>query len=77
MSPGKVQAAWRIAVGTAVDRATAVALLEDGTLEVTTNDPAWRREVKRSQPLILSRLQDLIGSAAVKKIRVVARPVRK
>jgi predicted nucleic acid-binding Zn ribbon protein len=74
MSPGKIQAAWRLAVGTAIDRATRVALLEDGTLEVATAELAWRREVKRSQGLILTRLVDLLGSGTVKKIKIVARP---
>lgn len=73
MSPGKAQAAWRLAVGTAIDRATAVALREDGTLEVAATELAWRREVRRSQGLILSRLQGLVGPEAVRKIKVVAR----
>ena len=74
MSPGKIQAAWRLAVGTAIDRATSVALLEDGTLEVASAELAWRREVKRSQGLILARLHDLLGPASIKKVKVVARP---
>jgi hypothetical protein len=74
MSPGKMQAAWRLAVGMAIDRATRVALLEDATLEVAAAELMWRREVRRSQGLILSRLQELLGSAAVRKIKVVARP---
>lgn len=72
MSPGKVGAAWRLAVGTAIDRATAVALREDGTLEVAAVELAWRREVRRSQDLILSRLRDLLGPDPVRKIKVVA-----
>jgi predicted nucleic acid-binding Zn ribbon protein len=73
MSPGKIQAAWRLAVGSAIDRATSVALREDGTLEVAATELAWRREVRRSQGLILSRLQDLVGPDPVRKIKVVAR----
>jgi predicted nucleic acid-binding Zn ribbon protein len=73
MSPGKLQAAWRLAVGTAIDRATSVALREDGTLEVAATELAWRREVRRSQGLILSRLRDMVGPDPVKKIKVVAR----
>jgi len=73
MSPGKIQAAWRLAVGTAIDRATVVALREDGTLEVAATELAWRREVRRSQGLILSRLHDLLGQDPVRKIKVVAR----
>jgi predicted nucleic acid-binding Zn ribbon protein len=74
MSPGKIQAAWRLAVGTAIDRATRVVLLEDGTLEVTAAELAWRRELKRSQGLILSRLHDLLGPTPVRKIKILARP---
>ena len=73
MSPGKIQAAWRLAVGTAIDRATSVALRGDGTLEVAATELAWRREVRRSQGLILSRLQGLVGPDPVRKIKVVAR----
>jgi predicted nucleic acid-binding Zn ribbon protein len=74
MSPGKIQAAWRLVVGPAIDRATHVVLLEDGTLEVSVAEVAWRREVKRSQGLILSRLRDLVGPEPVKKIKIVSRP---
>ena len=73
MSPGKIQAAWRLAVGTAIDRTTVVALREDGTLEVAATELAWRRELRRSQELILSRLHDLLGPDPVRKIKVVAR----
>lgn len=73
MSPGKIRAAWRLAVGTAIDRATLVALRDDGTLEVAATELAWRREVRRSQGLILSRLHDLLGPEPVRKVKVVAR----
>jgi hypothetical protein len=76
MSPGKLRLAWRIAVGPAMDRATSVALADDACVEVTAADVAWRREVKRSQGEILTRLRHLVGEAALKKIRVVARPTR-
>ncbi len=73
MSPGKVEAAWRLVVGPAIDRATSVALRADGTLEVAAAELAWRREVRRSQGLILSRLRELLGPETVRKIKVVAR----
>lgn len=73
MSEGKLQAAWRLAVGPAIDRATRVALREDGTLEVAAAELAWRREVRRSQPLILSKVQGLLGPEPVRKIKVVTR----
>jgi predicted nucleic acid-binding Zn ribbon protein len=74
MSPGKLRLAWRVAVGAAMDRATTVTLLDDGSVEVAADDVAWRREVKRSQAMILSRLQALVGRSTLTKLRVVARP---
>ncbi len=71
MSPGKLQAAWRLAVGPAIHRATRVGLRDDGTLEVASPELTWRREVKRSQELILSRLQGLLGPEPVRKVKVV------
>jgi predicted nucleic acid-binding Zn ribbon protein len=76
MSPGKLRLAWRVAVGAAIDRATTVNLLDNGTVEVTAEDLAWRREVKRSQAMILSRLQDLVGANAVTKLKIVMRPAK-
>jgi hypothetical protein len=74
MSPGKLRLAWRVAVGAAMDRATTVALADDGFAEVSTADAAWRREVKRSRAEILGRLQYLVGAGALKGIRVSSRP---
>jgi hypothetical protein len=74
MSPGKLRLAWRIVVGAAMDRATTVVLLEGGVVEVAAADLAWRREVRRSQAVILSRLRNLVGEDALKKLKVVARP---
>ena len=64
LSDGKVAFAWRAAVGAAFDRATAVKL-EAGTLIVETTSAQWAYELKRSQALILSRLQSLLGDDAV------------
>ncbi len=76
MSPGKVEAAWRLAVGPAIARATSVALAGDGTLAVSATAPAWRRELKRSQEVILSRLQDLLGADTVRRMKVEGRTGR-
>ena len=76
MSPGKLRLAWRVAVGAAMDRATSVALVDDACVEVTAVDAAWRREVKRSQTEILTRLRYLVGEDALKKLRVVTKPAR-
>jgi len=69
MSPGKFEFAWRQAVGPALERAAKATLLEDGTVEVSVDDPAWRREVKRSQTVILGRLRELLGKSTVVKLK--------
>ena len=69
LSGGKVDFAWRAAVGPAVDRATHVKL-EGGVLLVETASAVWSREVMRSSPVILRRLQELLGPEAVERIEV-------
>lgn len=71
MSPGKLQFAWGVAVGPAIERATTVRLTPNGILEVAATDPAWRRELRAAQGTILRKVQDLLGPAAVKRIRVL------
>jgi hypothetical protein len=70
LCPEKVDFSWRAAVGSAVDRVTRVRLDESGVLHVTATDPQWAREVKRSSPLILSRLATFLGKGTVKRIHV-------
>ena len=69
LSNGKVGFAWRAAVGPAVDRATRVRL-DARILLVEASTAQWSREVKRSSPLILKRLQDFLGADAVERIEV-------
>jgi len=69
LSDGKVNFAWSAAVGPALDRATAVKL-ERRVLIVETASAQWSREIMRSSPLILKRLQALLGAAVVEKIEV-------
>ncbi len=63
--------AWKTAVGPAIDRATAISLLDSGALEVRVTDQHWRRELKRSAPMILERLATMLGAGTVTKIEVV------
>jgi len=65
LSDGKVQFAWRAVVGSALQRATAVRL-EQGTLVVEAASREWAGEIRRSSPLILRRLQDLLGDAVTR-----------
>jgi predicted nucleic acid-binding Zn ribbon protein len=68
-SAGKVALAWRAAVGPAIERVTAVKL-EGGTLLVDAADAHWAREVARSTPIVLARLQDLLGREMVTNLQV-------
>jgi hypothetical protein len=66
LSPEKVAFAWRTAVGSAVSRVTRVrlgGLL--GLLEVIVDDDRFGDELARSTPLVLGRLQELLGADAV------------
>ena len=69
LSHGKVGFAWRTVVGPAMERATSVRL-EGTVLLVDTTSAQWSREVARSSPIILRRLQELLGADAVQRIEV-------
>jgi predicted nucleic acid-binding Zn ribbon protein len=69
ISNGKAGFAWRAVVGPAVGRATHVRL-EGRVLLVDTASAQWSREVKRSSPVILERLRELLGAQAVERIEV-------
>ena len=69
ISDGKVSFAWRVAVGTLVERVTSVRL-ESRTLLVHAADHNWAREIARSSPVILTRLQTLLGREVVTRIEV-------
>ena len=69
LSDGKVSFAWRAAVGPALERVTAVKL-EGRVLLVDTPSPQWSREIMRSSPMILQRLQTFLGAGIVEKIEV-------
>ena len=69
LSDGKVAFAWKVAVGPAMERATAIKL--DGTLLIVdVVNAQWAREIKRSRGVILSRLGTLLGNDTVTDIRV-------
>lgn len=71
MSPGKVDFAWKTAVGPGLDRVTSVRL-EGATLIVEAKTPQWTREVSRSSHVILTRMQQLLGPDVVREIAVRA-----
>ena len=69
LSDGKVTFAWNAAVGPALERVTAVKL-EGRVLLVDTAGALWSREIVRSSPVILERLQAFLGAGTVEKIEV-------
>jgi predicted nucleic acid-binding Zn ribbon protein len=73
MSQGKLDFAWKTAVGPAIGRATTVRLQAHGTLEVQAVDVAWRRELRHSEAMILRRVQDLLGHETVRALRIAGR----
>lgn len=70
MSQGKLEVAWRVAVGDAIARISTVRLQPDGSVEVQAADQRWHKELKRSSSMILSRLTALLGRDAVTRLVV-------
>jgi len=70
MSQAKLEAAWRIAVGDALNRVSTVRLEPDGSIAVMSSDARWKRELKRSSSLIATRLESLLGPDAIGKLQV-------
>ena len=69
LSPGKVEFAWKAAVGPAVQRTTSVRL-EGSVLVVQASDAQWAQAVSRSSIIILSRLESLLGRGVVTELVV-------
>ena len=67
LTPEKVNFAWRMAVGPAIDRVTRARLA--GVTLLVDGDAQWLREVDRSRELILSRVQRLLGAGVVRGIK--------
>ena len=69
LSPGKVEFAWKAAVGPAMERGTAVRF--DGrVLLVEARTSAWAREVSRSSRTILKRMETLLGPNVIQELKV-------
>ena len=60
-SEGRTRLAWQMAVGPAIARVTTVELA-NGDLRVRCADPRWRTELTRARPLVLERLQRILGA---------------
>jgi predicted nucleic acid-binding Zn ribbon protein len=70
LSVEKVLFAWRVSVGTAVARVTRVRLTGDRVLEVELDDGRFGDELSRSAPVILRKVQDLLGADAVDRVAI-------
>ena len=70
MSAGKLQFAWRAAVGPALARAVTLDW-RDGRVVVHPSSAEWKREIERSRPMILERLRVLLGRDAVKRLEII------
>ena len=73
LCPEKVAFAWTEAVGPALARVTKVRLDDGGVLEVAASGE-WGREIRRSSPMILRRLERFLGAGTVVSIRVLPIP---
>jgi hypothetical protein len=73
MSQGKLEVAWRAAVGDALNRVTSARLQPEGVVEVHAADARWQGELKRSSPLILKRLKALIGSDEIVQLKIIVK----
>jgi len=67
-SKEKTNFAWQLAVGPALARVSNVDLRER-ILFVTARDDRWRTEIARATPAILAKMQHLLGSDSIHKIR--------
>ena len=70
MSQGKLEVAWRVAVGDALSRVTHVKLQPEGVIDVTTADVRWHGELKRSSNVICGRLRTLLGVDNVARLSI-------
>ena len=67
-SKEKTAFAWAVAVGPALAKVTSIELVDD-VVVVAAQDSRWAREVERASPIVLERLQALLGSD-VRRIRI-------
>ena len=69
LSPEKVTFAWRVVVGPAIDKVTAVHLSADGVLHVRAETPAWTVAVGKSSTMICARLEAWLGADIVRRVQ--------
>jgi predicted nucleic acid-binding Zn ribbon protein len=69
-SEARTRFAWQLAVGPALARVTSVEL-DGGVVTVRCADPRWGLELARAREVVLGRLQGLLGSEAVVRLKIV------
>jgi hypothetical protein len=72
-SAARTTFAWSVAAGPALARAATVSL-HDGLLSVSPRDARWAREIERAVPLLLPRLQALLGPTEITSVRICEKP---
>ncbi len=63
-----LRAAWPLAVGPELARRTEVLALEGGSLRIGVPDAGWRKGLLRMQGQILSRLREVAGDLAPRRL---------
>jgi len=71
----EVQRVWPRAAGTFADVATPFAE-RDGTVTVACRQAVWAQELDLMSERVIARLNDELGQAVVRRLRVQARSVR-
>jgi predicted nucleic acid-binding Zn ribbon protein len=72
-SAARTAFAWTVAAGAAMARAASVES-RNGVLLVTPKDARWSREIERASPMLLARVQALLGPHEVTTLRICAKP---
>ena len=70
-SKARTTFAWHVAAGPALARVTTVEL-ENSVLRVRANDPRWLGEIERAREAVLQKMQHLLGSDEIKRIKTHA-----
>lgn len=74
LSIEKVLFAWRLAVGSALARATVVRLRPDGSLFVQLQDERWRPELELAIPVVRDRMASALGAGVLTTVRLADPP---
>jgi hypothetical protein len=65
MSAGKVGLAWQMAAGPQLARAAEATFEAPATVRLRPKDARWAAELDRSRPMLLERLNALLGLPAL------------